>query len=165
MVRAVEDSIVDDPPLSVREGGIIKKGYNAGLDELRAPSQENREWINRYQGEQREKTGIASLKVRYNKIIGFYIEVTKPNTHLVPVYFIKKQTLVGAERYTTEELERHETLLLEARESSNSLEERLFEGVRDAFSARRGSSTGRLSGSPGSTSTAPSPTPPRSTGT
>jgi DNA mismatch repair protein MutS len=132
LVRAVEDSIVDDPPLSVKEGGIIKKGYNAGLDELRAASQENREWINRYQGEQREKTGITSLKVRYNKIIGFYIEVTKPNAHLVPVYFVKKQTLVGAERYTTEELEKHETLLLEARESSNSLEERLFEGVRDA---------------------------------
>jgi DNA mismatch repair protein MutS len=130
IVCEVGRSIVEDSPVSVREGGIVKRGYSEKLDELRDLSAENREWINRYQADEQRKTGISSLKVRYNKIIGYYIEVTKPNIHLVPSSYVRKQTLVGSERFTTEELEKHETLLLEARESANELEYGIFEEIR-----------------------------------
>jgi DNA mismatch repair protein MutS len=126
----IERGIVEDPPVSVREGGIVRRGYSGKLDEFRDLSAENREWINRYQVDEQRRTGISSLKVRYNKIIGYYIEVTKPNIHLVPSSFIKKQTLVGSERFTTEELAKHETLLLEAKESANELEHGIFEEIR-----------------------------------
>jgi DNA mismatch repair protein MutS len=130
IVSEIGRSIVEDPPASVREGGVVRRGYSGKLDEFRDLSAENREWINRYQVDEQRKTGISSLKVRYNRIIGYYIEVTKPNIHLVPPSFVRKQTLVGSERFTTEELEKHETLLLEARESANELEYGIFEEIR-----------------------------------
>ena len=127
----ISSAIVDDPAPTIRDGGIIRNGFNEKLDEFRNINLENREWINRYQGEQREKTGVTSLKVKYNKIIGYYIEVTKPNLGLVPSSYLKKQTLVNAERFTTGELEKHEVLLMEAREQSNSLEFTIFEEIRN----------------------------------
>jgi DNA mismatch repair protein MutS len=133
IIDRLDSCIVDDPPLSIREGGMIKPGFSEKLDQYRKVNIENREWINQYQGEQQRKYGIPSLKVRYNKIIGYYIEVTKPNLKHVPSEYIKKQTLVNAERFTSEELEKHETLLMEARENSNHLETELFEEMRSSI--------------------------------
>ena len=131
LIENIESGIMDDPPGLIKDGGMIKPGYNAKLDEYRMINLENKEWINQYQGEEEKKYGISSLKVRYKKIIGYYIEVTKPNLHLVPTHYVKKQTLVNAERFTTEELEKHEILLMEARENSNSLETVLFDEIRN----------------------------------
>jgi DNA mismatch repair protein MutS len=130
LIQLIQSAIDDNPPLSLKEGGIIKTGFNAELDDFRKINRENREWINRYQKDQQESLSVSSLKVRYNKIIGYYIEVTKPNLHLVPGSYLKKQTLVNAERFTTEELEKHETQLMEARENSNNLELSLFDEIR-----------------------------------
>lgn len=130
ILSKIERAIVEDPPFSIREGGLIRRGYNEKLDQFSRVNEENREWINRYQIEEHKNLGISSLKVRYNKIIGYYVEITKPNLHLVPPHYIKKQTLINAERYTTQELMEHETLLMEARESSNQLEAILFEEIR-----------------------------------
>jgi DNA mismatch repair protein MutS len=99
IIEIIQKGIDDSPPMSVKEGRIIKAGYDSKLDELRKVNKENRDWINRYQLEEGRKHGIGSLKVKYNRIIGYYIEVTKPNLHLVPQYYLKKQTLVGS-RYT-----------------------------------------------------------------
>jgi len=130
VIHLIESGIENDPPPGIKEGGIIKKGFDKKLDELRETTIKNREWINHYQLNQQRKLGINSLKVRYNKIIGYYIEVTKPNLHLVPSSYIKKQTLVNAERFTTEELEKHQTQLMEVRENANNLEYSLFEDIR-----------------------------------
>ena len=130
IIETIEAGIVEDPPLSIKEGGMIQQGYNQQLDEYRKINLENREWINKYQAQEQKLHGIPSLKVRYNKIIGYYIEVTKPNLHLIPSNYMKKQTLVNAERFTTEELTEHEVLLNEARHHSNSLEIEIFEDIR-----------------------------------
>ncbi len=130
IIDLIEKAIASAPPLSVHEGRIIRNGYSEQLDTYRSLGRENREWINRYQHEEQRRHGITSLKVRYNKIIGYYIEVTKPNLQLIPSHYIKKQTLVNTERFTTEELEKHETLLMEAREKSDELEYELFEEIR-----------------------------------
>jgi DNA mismatch repair protein MutS len=130
VLQTIDSGIVDDPPLSIKEGGFIKEGYDQVLDGYRETLTKNREWIKRYQLEQQKKLGIGSLKLRYNKIIGYYIEVTKPNLRLVPDHYIKKQTLVNAERFTTHELQEHEILLMEAREGANRLEFSLFETIR-----------------------------------
>jgi DNA mismatch repair protein MutS len=130
LVSTIESGIVEDPPLSVKDGGFIKSGYDAKLDEYRGALSRNRKWIGDYQADQQEKLGIGSLKLRYNRIIGYYIEVTKPNLSLVPNNYIKKQTLVNAERFTTEQLQEHEILIMEAREGANKLELGLFETIR-----------------------------------
>lgn len=137
LVSLLERAVVDEPPPGVREGGFIRDGYSEELDTFRSAGRENREWINRYQAAERERLGIGSLKVRYNRVIGYFIEVTKPNLHLVPGHYVKKQTLVGTERFTTQELEEHETLLAEARERGDALEHRLFEELRASVLERR----------------------------
>jgi DNA mismatch repair protein MutS len=129
-IDLIERAIDTAPPHSLHEGRLIRDGFNEQLDAYRKVGTENREWINRYQLSEQRRHGINSLKVRYNKIIGYYIEVTKPNLHLVPSNYVKKQTLVNAERFTTEELEEHETLLREARDKSDALEFELFEDIR-----------------------------------
>jgi DNA mismatch repair protein MutS len=132
IVQTIESGIVDDPPLSLKEGGFIKRGFSEKLDGFKRVTKENREWIARYQSEERRKLGISSLKVKYNKIIGYYIEVTKPNLKLVPGDYIKKQTLVNAERFTTHELQEREIRLMEAREGAIRLELSLFGEIRDS---------------------------------
>ena len=126
VISLINRAIVEDPPLSIKEGGIIKYGYNQKLDEYRRIRDENREWINKYQVEQRNRTGINNLRIGYNKVIGYYIEVTKANLPKVPLTYIRKQTLVNAERFTTEELELHQAKLREAREMSDNLEYEIF---------------------------------------
>ena len=130
LVQEIEKALVDDPPLSVTEGGLIRRGYHRELDDLRDIAYSGKDWIARLQQEERDKTGIPSLKVSYNKVFGYYIEVTRPNLAKVPEHYIRKQTLVNAERYITPELKAYEEKVLEAEEKIVTLEYELFDGLR-----------------------------------
>jgi len=132
--QLLESSIVDHPPLTIKEGGIIKPNYDKELDGLREIGREGKGWILQLEAEEKKKTGISSLKVRYNQVFGYYIEVTKSNLHLVPNHYIRKQTLVNAERFITPELKEFETKVLGAQEAICQLECRLFEEVRKKVS-------------------------------
>ncbi|MCG0237771.1 MAG: DNA mismatch repair protein MutS [Firmicutes bacterium] len=126
----IERAIDDDPPYNLNEGGLIKSGYNAEVDRLRKAAREGKGWIAALEVREREKTGIKSLKIGYNKVFGYYIEVTRPNLHLVPDYYIRKQTLAGAERFITPELKEIEEQVLGAEEKVVALEYQLFTEVR-----------------------------------
>jgi DNA mismatch repair protein MutS len=130
LCQLLESSIVENPPLTIKEGGIIKSNYDKELDELRKIGKEGKGWILQLEAEERKKTGISSLKVRYNQVFGYYIEVTKSNLHLVPDHYVRKQTLVNAERYITPELKEFEAKVLGAEEAICQLEYRLFEDIR-----------------------------------
>ncbi|MGB9628121.1 MAG: DNA mismatch repair protein MutS [Thermodesulfobacteriota bacterium] len=134
LFKLLESSIVDDPPITLKEGGIIKPNYNQELDELREIGKKGKSWIVELEAEERRKTGISSLKVRYNQVFGYFIEVTKSNLHLVPPHYIRKQTLVNAERFITPELKEFETKVLGAEEAICQLEYRLFEKIRQRVS-------------------------------
>ncbi len=134
--QLIDASIADDPPYTLREGRLIKKGYDAGLDELRSISREGKGWIAGIEQRERERTGISSLKVSYNKVFGYYIEVTKANLANVPQDFIRKQTLTNAERFITPELKEYEEKVLGAEEKILAMEYRLFQQVREAASAQ-----------------------------
>ena len=128
--KLLQDSINDDAPMAIRDGGIIKEGYNAELDELRKISKDGRAWILGTEAEERERTGIKTLKISYNKVFGYYIEVTKANADMVPDYYIRKQTLVNAERYITPQLKEMEDKVLGAAQRISELEIRLFDEIR-----------------------------------
>lgn len=130
LVEEIGKAMVDDPPLSVTEGGLIRQGYNAELDELREIAYSGKDWIARLQNTEREKTGIPSLKVSYNKVFGYYIEVTKPHLSKIPEHYIRKQTLVNAERYITPELKAYEEKVLEAEGKIVTIEYELFDKLR-----------------------------------
>lgn len=130
----LEQAIVDNPPMSVKEGNIIRDGYNAQLDQYRDASRNGKTWIAMLEREEREKTGIKSLKVGYNRIFGYYIEVTRANLHLLKEgQYERKQTLSNAERFITPELKEKEELILAAEEKSVELEYQLFVGIREAI--------------------------------
>jgi DNA mismatch repair protein MutS len=124
-------AIVDDPPLSVKEGGLIKDGYHAPLDELRQINRSGKDWIVRLETQERERTGIKSLKVRFNNVFGYYIEVTKPNLSLVPADYQRKQTTATGERFTTPELKDWESKIFGAEEKMMEMEYQLFTELRD----------------------------------
>lgn len=128
---AIRAAIVDDPPISVTEGGIIRSGYSPQVDELRELATGGKHWLIQFEAKERERTGIKSLKVGYNKVFGYYIEVTKPNLSLVPDDYIRKQTLVSAERFITPELKDKEAAILGAEERLFKEEYRLFCELRD----------------------------------
>ncbi|MBI2440377.1 MAG: DNA mismatch repair protein MutS [Lentisphaerae bacterium] len=130
LVELVEKAIVAEPPLSVKDGGIIRHGYHAGLDELRAAATQGRNWLAEYQVREQERTGIKTIKVRHNKIFGYYIEVSKGQAHKAPPDYARKQTLVNAERFITPELKSYETKVLGANESAMALEYDIFLEVR-----------------------------------
>ncbi|RMH89406.1 MAG: DNA mismatch repair protein MutS, partial [Calditrichaeota bacterium] len=130
VIDLIERAIVESPPQTLTEGGIIREGYHEELDELRRISREGKNWIVELQEKEREKTGIPSLKIGYNKVFGYYFEVTKVHQEKVPDYFIRKQTLVNAERYITPELKEFEEKVLGAEEKIASLEYELFQQVR-----------------------------------
>jgi DNA mismatch repair protein MutS len=134
LYQLLESSIVDHPPLTIKEGGIIKPRYDRELDGLREIGREGKGWILQLEAAERKKTGISSLKVRYNQVFGYYIEVTKSNLHLVSDQYIRKQTLVNAERFITPELKEFETKVLGAEEAICQLEYRLFEEIRKRVS-------------------------------
>ncbi len=125
----IDRAITDNPPASTTEGGIFRDGYRKDIDELRALSRESKKYILQMEAEERKKTGISSLKIGYNRVFGYYIEVTKPNLHLVPQNYIRKQTLANAERFVTEELKELEMRILHADEKLKALEQELFEAL------------------------------------
>ena len=126
----IERTILPDAPISTREGGIIRDGFNTQLDELRKACRDGKGWIARLEAQERERTGIESLKVRFNQVFGYYIEVTKPNLSRVPPHYSRKQTLVNAERFTTAELKELEERVTGAEQKLHALEQELFEQVR-----------------------------------
>jgi DNA mismatch repair protein MutS len=131
----IEKTIVPEPPLTFADGGVIATGVHHDLDELRELSRNSKQVLAQVEQRERSRTGIASLKVKFNSIFGYYIEVSKPNLHLVPQDYERKQTLVGAERFTTPELKEYETKILDAQEKIIELERRLFSELRTAIAA------------------------------
>ncbi len=131
LTNTIERAIVENPPLTLQEGGIIRPGYNAELDELRAISEQGKDWLIAYQQKERERTGIPTLKVNYNKVFGYYIEVTNVHKDKIPPEYVRKQTLVNAERYITQELKEWEDKILGAEEKINELEYKLFQEIRE----------------------------------
>ncbi|MEJ5329975.1 MAG: DNA mismatch repair protein MutS [Desulfobaccales bacterium] len=123
-------ALVDEPPATLAAGGVIRAGYDAELDELLELARGGKEWMARLEEEERRRTGIASLKVRYNKVFGYYIEVSRPNLSLVPPDYIRKQTLVNAERFITAELKEYEARVLGAEEGRLKREQELFQELR-----------------------------------
>jgi DNA mismatch repair protein MutS len=126
----ISGAIVDHPPATVTEGGIFRDGYNGRLDELKTLVRGGKSWIAALQQQEIDRTGIASLKVGYNKVFGYYIEVTKPNVHLVPEDYQRKQTLVNAERYVTPALKEREEEIVNAEDNMMQLEYDLFQDLR-----------------------------------
>ena len=132
----IDETIVDEPPISVKEGGLIKLGFNEDIDKLKTATTDGKNWIIQLEAEEREKTGIKGLKVGFNKVFGYYIEVTKSNVSLVPDRYIRKQTLTNGERYITEELKNLENQILGAEEKVINLEYNVFVGVRDKIESQ-----------------------------
>lgn len=130
MIERIDRAIVDEPPLTVKEGGMIREGYHAHLDELRKASRDGKQWITDLQRREQERSGIKSLKIRYNKVFGYYIEVSKKNEDLVPVDYVRKQTLVNAERFVTTELKEIEDKIIGAEDKAKALEYEIFQEVR-----------------------------------
>ena len=127
----IERAIVDDPPMSVKEGGIIKLGYDEEIDKLKTATTEGKNWIIQLEADEKEKTGIKNLKVGFNKVFGYFIEVTKSNLNQVPDRYIRKQTLTNAERFITEELKNLENQILGAEEKVVNLEYNAFTEIRE----------------------------------
>ncbi|MBR3133601.1 MAG: DNA mismatch repair protein MutS [Clostridia bacterium] len=136
ITELIEKSIIDDPPVSIKEGGIIKTGYDELVDEYRKASTEGKSWLVNIEAKEREATGIKNLKVGYNKVFGYYIEVTKSFLSQVPDRFIRKQTLTGGERFITEELKEIEDKVLGAQEKVIDLEYKIFTEIRNKISSQ-----------------------------
>jgi len=136
LVELIGRAIVDEPPLAVKEGGMIRDGFDANLDELRNAQRGGKDWIAKLQADEIAATGIASLKVRFNSVFGYYIEVTKSNLDKVPAHYHRKQTVANGERYITPELKDMEGKILGAEERSMKLEYELFQRVREEVLAQ-----------------------------
>ena len=132
----IHRSIVDDPPITVRDGGIVKEGFHEEADRLRNAKTEGKTWLAELEAREKEKTGIKTLKVKYNKVFGYYFEVTNSFKDIVPDYFVRKQTLTNAERFTTDELKQLEDVIMGAEEKLTALEYDLFCEVRDSISSQ-----------------------------
>jgi DNA mismatch repair protein MutS len=135
VVELVGQAIVDDPPAMLSAGGVIRPGFSAELDNIVAASRDAKAWVANLEKQERARTGIKNLKVGYNKVFGYYLEVTKTNVDRVPEEYIRKQTLVNAERYITPELKEYESLILNAEERMLDLEGRIFRQVLDQVAA------------------------------
>ncbi|MFA6665590.1 MAG: DNA mismatch repair protein MutS [Armatimonadota bacterium] len=131
----ISSAIVEEPPVTVREGGLIKPGFSADLDELRSAGSHGKEWIAALESSEKERTGIKNLKVGFNSVFGYYIEVSKSNLSLVPENYIRKQTTVNGERYITPELKEWEAKVLGAEEKSTAMEYQIFSAVREQVAA------------------------------
>lgn len=139
LTELIDKAISDEPPLALKEGGIIREGYHPALDELRESMRSGKEWIARLQQEEIDRTGIKSLKIRFNSVFGYFIEITKSNLHQVPSHYIRKQTIATGERYVTPELKEIESKVLGSEERSMKLEYEIFQQVRSE-AARHSSS-------------------------
>lgn len=131
----VQNAIADEPPLAMKEGGIIRDGYNEEVDTLRRAKSEGKDWLAKLEQDEREKTGIKTLRIKYNKVFGYYLEVTNSYKELVPDYYTRKQTLANAERYITPELKELEDTILGAEDKLYALEYELYCTIRDAIAA------------------------------
>jgi DNA mismatch repair protein MutS len=131
LVDLISRAIVDEPPLPIKEGGMIRDGFDSALDELRTAQRGGKDWIAKLQQQEIETTGIASLKVRFNSVFGYYIEVTKANLDKVPAHYHRKQTIANGERFITPELKEMEGKILGAEERSVKLEYEIFQRVRE----------------------------------
>jgi len=138
LAERIQTTLVDDPPLSIKEGGMIRSGVNAALDEIHDASTNGKQWIARLQETERERTGIGSLKVGYNRVFGYYIEVTSANAKSVPKNYIRKQTLTNGERYITPELKEMEDKILGAQEKIELMEFQIFVDLRKEAAAHCG---------------------------
>ena len=136
LVELIGRAIVDEPPLAVKEGGLIRDGFDAALDELRTAMRGGKDWIAKLQQDEITRTGIQSLKVRFNSVFGYYIEVTKSNLDKVPAEYIRKQTIANGERFITPDLKDMESKILGAEERGVKLEYELFQHVREAVLGR-----------------------------
>ncbi len=123
-------AVVDEPPVAIRDGGMIREGFNQSLDTLRRAANEGKDWIAAYQAQEQERTGIKSLKVRFNKVFGYFIEISKANLEMTPPEYLRKQTIVNGERFITPELKEIEDKVLGAEEKSKALEYELFQELR-----------------------------------
>jgi len=135
LAATIDAAIMPEPPVTITDGGIIKLGYNQELDELKAGNKQAKNWISSLETKERRRTGIQNLKVGFNKVFGYYIEVRKTQLNKVPEDYIRKQTLVNAERYITEDLKDKESIILSADEKIKALEHKLFIELRDKVAA------------------------------
>jgi len=135
LAEMIEKAIVEEPPVTVREGGMIKPGFSEELDELRDISSNSKKWIAAFQQKEKDRTGIKSLKVGYNKVFGYYIEITNANSSQVPEDYIRKQTMSNAERFFTPELKEKESLILTANDKAVALEYEIFTEITENLSA------------------------------
>src|SRR5206468_8732732 len=131
LAQKLNQALVEDPPMVLKEGGIFRDGFNADLDELRQASRDGKNWITELQEREIAGTGIKSLKVRFNSVFGYFIEITKSNLANVPARYIRKQTTVGGERFITPELKEMESKILGADERARHLEYQLFQTLRE----------------------------------
>lgn len=136
VAKLILEAIADEPPLNLADGGAIRAGHNAELDELRDLSRNGRQYIAQIEARERQRTGIQSLKVRFNNVFGYYIEITRANQHLAPADYERKQTLANAERFTTPELKDYERKVLDAEDKILTLEKELFTAVRQLAAAQ-----------------------------
>jgi len=148
VVQKIEDAIVDEPPAKIAEGGLIRDGYDEELDELRSIARDGKAWMSELEAQESERSNIPSLKVGFNKVFGYYLEVTNPHKDKVPDDYIRKQTLKNSERYITPELKEMEEKILTAEEKIETLELQLFQDLRDEIAGETGvlqSNASRLS--------------------
>lgn len=131
IIDIIDRAVNEDSPISLKEGNIINTGYNAEIDKLRQAKTEGKNWLASLEADEKEKTGIKNLKIKYNKVFGYYFEVTNSFKDMVPDYFVRKQTLTNAERYTTDKLKELENIILGAEDKLNNLEYEVFTEVRD----------------------------------
>jgi DNA mismatch repair protein MutS len=136
VANLILEAIADEPPINLADGGTIRAGFDAGLDELRDLSQNGKQYIAQIEARERQRTGIQSLKVRFNNVFGYYIEITRANQHLAPADYERKQTLANAERFTTPELKDYEVKVLDAEDKILTLERELFTGIRQRAAAQ-----------------------------
>ncbi|MGO5313578.1 DNA mismatch repair protein MutS [Bilifractor sp. LCP21S3_A7] len=133
LFHAIDDAIIDDPPMAMKDGGIIKDGYNEQVDKYRAAKKDGQKWLSDLEAEEREKTGIRTLRVKYSRVFGYCIEVTNSFKDKVPDYYQRKQTLTGSERYSTDKLRQIEEQITGAEDRLGSLEYELFSEIRDTI--------------------------------
>ncbi len=129
--KLIGDSIMEEPPIALKEGRIIKDGFSEEVDKLRKASTDGKSWLTSLEAKEREATGIKNLKIKYNKVFGYYLEVTKSNLHMVPQRYQRKQTLANAERYITPELKEIEDTVLGAQDKLIELEYSLYVKIRN----------------------------------
>ncbi|WP_296708095.1 DNA mismatch repair protein MutS [Eubacterium sp.] len=132
----IEESIVEEPPISARDGGVIKDSFSEEIEKLRKAKTDGKGWLSELEMREREKTGIKNMKVKYNKVFGYYFEVTKSNIDMVPDYYIRKQTLTNAERFTTDELKQLEDTILGAEDKLYALEYNIFSEIREKIASQ-----------------------------